>query len=76
MKILVDSSIPSLEVAGTEPKGRVFEYDIVSQGDNVGSLRRFEGADTWSIDTHPDYTFSIGFVGRLIQVMLEYQGPA
>ena len=76
MKILVDSSIPSLKVAGTEPKGRVFEYDIISQGQVVGSLRRFEGADTWSIDTHPDYTFSIGFIGRLIQVMLDLGTPA
>ena len=77
MKILVDISIPSLKVAGTEPTtGRVFEYDIISQGDTVGSLRRFNSADTWSVDTHPDYTFSIGFFGRLIQVMLEFQGPA
>ena len=76
MKILVDSTVPSLEVAGSEPNGRVFEYDIVSQGQVVGSLRRFNSADTWSVDTQPDYTFSIGFFGRLIQVMLEFQGPA
>ncbi len=76
MKILVDSSVPSLEVAMDDGKGKVIEYDIISQGEAVGSLRRFDMSKTWSIDTHPDYTFSIGFFGRLIQVMLEFQGPA
>jgi hypothetical protein len=76
MKILVNTSVPSLKVADSNDKGKVIKYDIIAQDGVVGALVRFECVDTWSIDTSPDYTFSIGFIGRLIQVMLEYQGPA
>jgi len=76
MKILVDSGVPSLRAAVSNGKGKVIEYDIISRDEVIGTLHRFESVGTWSINTHPDYSFSIGFVGRLIQVMLEYQGPA
>jgi len=76
MKILVDSSIPSLSVADLNEKRRVIKYDIVSEGEVVGSIHRCESVETWGIAVHEDFTFSVGFIGRLIQVMMEYQGPA
>lgn len=76
MKILVNSSVPSIEVVGRNEKGKASEYNIISNTEVVGTLYRWEEVGQWSISTHPDYSFTVGFIGRLIQVMLEHHGQA
>lgn len=73
MKIIVDSSVVTLEPVDINKKGKVLEYNIVSEGEVVGFIERRESIDTWGIATCPDFSFSVGFLGRLVQVMMQYQ---
>lgn len=74
--ILINSSSPSIRVEKSDKKGRVVEYSIISNGEVVGFIHRWEEVSDWSIETSQGYCFTVGFIGRLIQLMMEYQVPA